>query len=79
DIIPPFSKKTFIFVADEQTFSDPEQSLLVLDLFQDRGSTFRVIPKEVANVESNLAIANMDWEDFSLKTDADGVFRGFAR
>lgn len=75
ELIPPSSKKTFIFLVDEKTIADPEHPVLTVDLFQDKGRTFRVIPDQVAAVENNLAIANMDWEDFSLNTDKDGVFR----
>ena len=75
DLVPPSSKKTFIFLVDEQTISDPEHPILTVDLFQDKGRTFRVIPAQLAAVENNLAIANMDWEDFALNTDKDGVFR----
>lgn len=74
-LIPPSSKKTFIFLVDEKTISDPEHPILTVDLFQDKGRTFRVIPAQLAGVENNLAIANMDWEDFALNTDKDGVFR----
>ncbi|MGK7890689.1 MAG: hypothetical protein AB4042_15265 [Leptolyngbyaceae cyanobacterium] len=77
ELIPPSSKKTFIFLVDEQTISDAEHPVLTVDLFQDKGRTFRVIPAQTAAVENNLAIANMDWEDFSLNTDKDGVFRSF--
>jgi hypothetical protein len=37
-----------------------------------------VIPAELWSVEINLAIANMDFEEFAENTDADGVLRGFA-
>jgi len=75
ELVPPSSKKTFIFLVDEQTISDPEHPLLTVDLFQDKGRNFREIPAQVAAIENNLAIANMDWEDFALNTDKDGVFR----
>lgn len=75
ELVPPSSKKTFIFLVDEKTIADPEHPVLTVDLFQDKGRTFRVIPDQVAAVENNLAIANMDWEDFALNTDKDGVFR----
>lgn len=41
------------------------------------GRTFRALPSEVNGIESNLSIANMDWEDFAESVDDDGVFRGF--
>ncbi|NEQ97414.1 MAG: hypothetical protein F6K30_11930 [Cyanothece sp. SIO2G6] len=75
ELIPPSSKKTFIFLVDEKTISDPDHPVLTVDLFQDKGRTFRVTPSQTAAVENNLAIANMDWEDFALNTDKDGIFR----
>ncbi|WP_375154248.1 hypothetical protein [Paenarthrobacter sp. CM16] len=34
--------------------------------------------RELGNVENNLNIANMDWEDFAGRTDDDGAFQGFS-
>jgi hypothetical protein len=60
-----------------KTFSDAEQPVLVVDLCEQPGRTFRVIPREMWGVENNLSIANMDYDDFANSADADGVFRGF--
>ena len=77
DLIPPSSRKTFIFLVDEKTIAESDHPILVIDLLQDRGRTFRVLPSVTAAVERNLATANMDWEDFALNTDGDGVYRNF--
>lgn len=42
-----------------------------------RGREFRCVTEEVAGIEANLAIANMDVEEFADHVAADGVFRGF--
>jgi hypothetical protein len=34
-------------------------------------------PTEVASIEANLSIANMDLSEFAGAVGADGVFRGF--
>jgi hypothetical protein len=65
------------FIADVTTFSDAEQPVLVVDLNEQPGRTFRVIPRELWGIENNLSIANMDYDDFAKSADADGVFRGF--
>ncbi len=44
-----------------------------------RGRAFRCAVGEVASIEANLSIANMDFSDFADNTDSDGVFRGFPR
>jgi len=41
------------------------------------GREFRCEVSEIASIEANLAIANMDFADFADNVDEDGVFRGF--
>ena len=68
----------FLFVADNQTFTHPDNPVLVIDLAEDgKGNTFRAVPKTLQGIENNLSIANMDFYEFSENTDPDGVFRGF--
>ncbi|MNJ83892.1 hypothetical protein D3C87_13210 [compost metagenome] len=67
----------FVFLADSITFSDPENTVLCLDLFDEPGKSFRVIPSELWAVENNLSIANMDFYEFYDNCDEKGVFRGF--
>ena len=67
----------FVFVADHTTFSNPEHPILVVDVREHPGRTFRVIPREMWSVENNLSLANMDYEEFAENVDPDGVFRGF--
>jgi hypothetical protein len=73
----PESDRSFLFIIDPKTLSDPEHPILVVDLLTRPGRTFRVIPSEVWGVENNLTIANLDFADFASSVDADGVFRGF--
>jgi hypothetical protein len=70
-------RQTFAFIADQRTFSDPERPVLVVDLYDRPGRTFRVIPREMWSVENNLSISNMDYDEFAKSVDSDGVFRGF--
>lgn len=76
-LIPEGSDQTFMFLVDHRTVTDPEHPLMIVDLFEERGRTFRVTPAGMAMVENNLSIANMDWEDFADNAGDDGVFRGF--
>jgi hypothetical protein len=41
------------------------------------GSSFRCTAGEVASIDANLSIANMDFSEFASSVDHDGVFRGF--
>jgi uncharacterized protein DUF6924 len=72
-------ERTFVFLADRTTLTHPERPILVVDLFDQPGRTFRVIPREMWGVENNLSLANMDYSDFADNVDQDGVFRGFPR
>lgn len=55
--------------------SDPDDA----ELFKSfMGRTFRCVVTEIASVESNLSISNMDFHEFADNADPDGVFRGFA-
>jgi hypothetical protein len=68
---------TFAFIADPTTFANSERPILVVDLYDEPGRTFRVIPREMWGVENNLSIANLDYSEFADNADLDGVFRGF--
>src|SRR5689334_3259840 len=59
----------FLFVVDEECLSKPEHPILVLDLADQPGRTFRVIPSEMWSVQNNLSLANMDFVDFAESVD----------
>lgn len=69
--------RTFAFLVDRKTLTHAEHPVLVVDLYDRPGRTFRVIPSEMWGVENNLALANMDYHEFADNVDPDGVFRGF--
>ena len=69
----------FVFIVDRTTFTNPEQPVLVVDLCNELGRTFRIIPSEMWGVENNLSLSNMDFFEFADNVDADGVFRGFSQ
>lgn len=74
---PEHSNHSFVFLADGIALSSPEHPIVVVDLIEEPGRWFRVIPREAWGVENNLSIANMDFADFADSVDPDGVFRGF--
>ena len=69
--------RTFMFVADGVTMREGEHPVLVIDLADQPGRSFRVIPSEMWSVENNLSLANMDFDEFADAVDAAGIFRGF--
>lgn len=73
------SRHPFAFIADRHTFTDPERPVLVVDLSDTPGRTFRVIPSQMWAVENNLSLGNMESSDFADNVDHDGVFRGFPK
>ncbi|NLG55628.1 MAG: hypothetical protein GX542_08270 [Rhodococcus sp.] len=74
--------RSYVFVADRRTMTDPEHPVLVVRTVEDvdgtpPGQTFRVTQPEIESVEANLSIANQDFRDFVEFAGKDGVFRGF--
>jgi hypothetical protein len=55
--------------------------MVVVDLNQECGTIFRVIPAELWSVENNLSTSTFHFQhgfsDFADSGDSDGVFRGF--
>jgi hypothetical protein len=64
-------------LVDTKALADHEHPVLVVDLQEDPGRSFRVVPSEAWGVENNLRLANMDFAEFADSVDEDGVFRGF--
>ena len=66
----------FIFLADAETMSHKEGAILCLDLADNFGEGFRVLPECISEVANNLFITNCDFKDFQNTTASDGVYRG---
>lgn len=75
--LPAGSYRTFLFVADQTALTHPDHPILVIDLADQPGRTFRVVPSEMWSVENNLSLANLDFSDFAESVGGDGIFRGF--
>jgi hypothetical protein len=75
-LVPPGAEWSLLLVADRTTMTSAEHHVLVVDLDEDSlGRTFRATPPAIQEVENNLSLANMDWEDFAYSADDDGVVR----
>lgn len=72
-------RHTFMFLADHVALAGTDQLVLVVDLSEAPGRTFRVGPSEAWGVENNLSLANMGFSEFAEAVGSDGVFRGFPR
>ena len=69
---------SFAMIIDRVSMESDEFPVLVLDLLEEPGRTFRVVPSNVPNVHANLWLANMVFEDYADSVDPDGIFRGFS-
>ncbi|WP_340539124.1 DUF6924 domain-containing protein [Nocardioides sp. GXZ039] len=68
----------YVLLADATTMATPDDpTVLYVDLDEDPGRSFRCAAPEIASIEANLSIANMDFEEFADAVGEDGVFRGF--
>ncbi len=77
-LVPKGSARTFIFIVDREALAHPDQTILVMDLADQPGRTFRVVPASMWSVENNLSISNMGFEEFADATDEHGIYRGFS-
>ena len=73
--VPSDYRHSFIFVVDNIAIRPPDFAVLVIDLYDERGRTFRTIPSQIQGIENNLSISNMDFSEFAENVDEDGVFR----
>jgi uncharacterized protein DUF6924 len=75
--VPSGYPHSFLMVVDNTTTQSPEFIVLVIDLQNDRGRTFRAVATTIQGIENNLSIANMEFSEFADHVDEDGVFRKF--
>ena len=68
---------SLLMIVDETAMRSLEFPILVMDLFDERGRTFRAVPSQIQSIQNNLSLANMDFDEFADCVDAEGVFRGF--
>ena len=74
--LPEDYPHSFMVVADNVAISQPGHPLLVVDLLEQRGRQFRALASVISQIDSNLSIANMGFEEFAELADVGGVFRG---
>lgn len=71
------SPHTFAFIVDSAALTRSGNPVLMVDLQDKPGRTFRAIVSALGDVANNLSIANMDFDEFAKAVDKEGVFRGF--
>jgi hypothetical protein len=75
-LVPEGFDQPILIVADRVTLTSPEMPLLVIDLWEEHGRVLRVVVEALCDIENNLSISNMDFEEFAAAAE-NGVFRGF--
>jgi len=70
-------KHDFVFIADSVSMHSQENPILCVDLAENYGKSFRVIPSMLWAVANNLFITNMEFNEFVYGLDSSGIFRGF--
>ncbi|MET7998704.1 hypothetical protein ABZU76_48350 [Amycolatopsis sp. NPDC005232] len=66
-----------LVLADRTALASAELPLLVVRVSPRVSGRLRVVAEHLYSIENNIALANMDWEEFTSAADEDGVFRGF--
>jgi hypothetical protein len=69
-------KVLWVFVADATTMADPEHAVLIVDLADEPGRSFRVLPREFDEISLNLCIANLSFADFAESVGDSGTDGG---
>lgn len=68
---------SLVFIADERALTDEGFPCYCIDLINEGKPRFRVTARNLAAVENNLSLANMEFSEFQDAAKASGVFRGF--
>jgi hypothetical protein len=74
-LVPDGSRYPVLVVADDVTFSSAERPLLLIDVNEEPGRTFRAVPDAFQSAIGNLSIANLGFDDYLRSLDDSGVYR----
>jgi len=75
ELVPDGCPHPVLLVADAVTFSSDDRALLVADLAEESGRTFRAVPGTINSVVNNLSTANLSFGDYVDSVDDTGVYR----
>lgn len=74
-LVPDGSRYPVLVVADAVMFASAERSLLLIDVDEEPGRTFRTVLDAFQSAIANLAIDNQSFDDYLNSVDASGVYR----
>ncbi|GAB3460161.1 hypothetical protein GCM10027570_44750 [Streptomonospora sediminis] len=75
ELVPQGSRYPVLVVADSLAFSSDERSLLLVDVDEDPGRTFRVVPGAISSVVGDLAIQNQSFDDYLDAVGGSGAYQ----
>jgi hypothetical protein len=78
-LLPAGYVHQILFAIDATAIAHADHPILVVDLVDSPGREFRTIPAKVHDIEANLSIAKMDFDEFADNVDQDGIFHGFPK
>jgi hypothetical protein len=67
-----------MYVADERAIKEPAHPLLLVRVGSREELPFRCRADLLYEVDANLSLANLDWDDFRDQVDESGVYGGVA-
>jgi hypothetical protein len=67
-----------VYVVDTFALTHNEHPVLAVDMDEKPGSTFRVIPSRIFEVDANVTEGNMYFSEFQAGAGEDLVFRGWS-
>jgi hypothetical protein len=65
-----------LYIADELAITHPGHPILLIRVGSVTDLPFRCRADLLYEVDANLSLANLDWDDFRDQVDADGVYGG---
>jgi hypothetical protein len=75
--LPESVEHSFAVMIDQTALTHGDHPILIVDLQEEPGRSFRAALSALAEVHDNLSTANMEFADFAGAVDADKIFRGF--
>lgn len=65
-----------LYIADELAVTQPAHPLLLIRVGNSEDRPFRCRADRLHEVDANLSLANLDWDDFRDQVDESGVYGG---
>jgi hypothetical protein len=68
---------SFMVIVDEMAIFNSDHPLIVVELRSGLGREIRAIPSAIQQIEANLSMTHMSFENLASSVDGSGVYRGY--